>query len=157
MKNGSLNQIRLKVFWGALLWALFCSVHAYSQEINVSGTVTDELSAPMFGANVLVKGTNKGVVTDFDGNFSLLANVGDVLVISYTGYTGKEVSVTSDAPINVQLEPDSQQLEEVVVIGYGSRKKADVTGGAVSTVKENYIEQQASQDATRACKVVLRV
>lgn len=149
MKNGSLNQIRLKVFWGVLLWALFCSMHAYSQEINVSGTVTDELNVPMFGANVLIKGTAKGVVTDFDGNFSLLANVSDVLVISYTGYTVKEVTVNNDSPITVQLEIDSQELEEVVIIGYGSRKKADVTG-AVSTVKENYIEQQASQDATRA-------
>lgn len=149
MKECLFKQLTKHKHWLLFGLMLTCASIGFAQDSNVSGTITDELNQPMFGANVLVKGTTNGVVTDFDGNFSLAAKTGDVLAISYTGYTTKEVTVESGTTINVQLQPDSQLLDEVVVIGYGSRKKADVTG-AVSTVKTAYIEQQASSDATRA-------
>ncbi|WP_246560485.1 SusC/RagA family TonB-linked outer membrane protein [Zobellia russellii] len=149
MKECLFKQLTKRKHWLLFGLMLTCVSMGYAQDSNVSGTITDELNQPMFGANVLVKGTTNGVVTDFDGNFTLAAKSGDVLVISYTGYTTKEVTAETGVSINVQLQPDSQLLDEVVVIGYGSRKKADVTG-AVSTVKTAYIEQQASADATRA-------
>jgi len=136
-------------FWLSFGLIFGMALQIWAQEINLGGTVVDELDQPMFGANVLVKGTTNGVVTDFDGNFTIAVNSGEIIVVSYTGYTSQEIAVSNNTAITIKLEPDSQLLEEVVVIGYGSRKKADVTG-AVSTVKENYIEQQASQDATRA-------
>ncbi|PKA99714.1 TonB-linked SusC/RagA family outer membrane protein [Flavobacteriaceae bacterium MAR_2009_75] len=149
MKKRDFKKILSKVFLGIFSWMVLGSFQMYSQELSITGTVMDEMNTPMFGANVLIKGTNKGVVADFDGNFSLLADVGDVLVITYTGYTGKEVAVANDSPLNVQLEPDSQQLEEVVVIGYGTRRKGSLTS-AVATVDNNYLDQQPVSNVSKA-------
>jgi iron complex outermembrane receptor protein len=101
---------------------------------NVSGTVLDENGQPLPGANIIEKGTTNGTQTDFDGNFSLeVADSNAVLVISYIGYTTLEVPAGSGT-VNVQMTLDSAKLDEVVLVGYGSVRKKDLTG-AVSTVK----------------------
>ncbi|WP_236980984.1 SusC/RagA family TonB-linked outer membrane protein [Membranihabitans maritimus] len=97
--------------------------------INVSGTITDQSGEPLIGVNVLVKGTDKGTATDFDGKFSL-EDVDEeaVLVISYIGYQTQEFVLKGRSNINITLTEDSQTLEEVVVVGYGTSQKKDLTG-----------------------------
>ena len=97
----------------------------YAQKQNVSGTVVDETGEPVIGASVVQKGTTNGSITDFDGNFRISAETGSTLVVSYLGYTSQEVKATDN--MHIQLQPDSKQLEEVVVVGYGVQKKSVVT------------------------------
>ncbi len=92
---------------------------------------------PVIGANIMVKGTTNGTITDFDGNFELNANVGDVLVVSYMGYKPQEVKALA-SPMRITLIPDNVMLEEVVAIGYGTMKKSDLTG-AVTSVKADQL------------------
>ncbi|GAA4238271.1 TonB-dependent receptor [Postechiella marina] len=95
----------------------------------ITGTVTEQsTSIPLPGVNVVIKGTIKGTATDFDGNYNIEANSGDVIVFSYIGYQSQEVTFTGQSKLNVQLIEDASQLDEVVVIGYGSVKKEDLTG-----------------------------
>lgn len=105
-----------------LLMGLVC-LFAFAQGQNVTGTVKDPAGEPLIGVSVQVKGAKTGAITDFDGNFKL-ANVpaGSVLVFSYIGYLSQEIPVEKgkNAPLNVVLREDAQNLEEVVVIGYGS-------------------------------------
>ncbi|GAA4826346.1 TonB-dependent receptor [Algivirga pacifica] len=111
----------------------------WAQEKAVSGTVLDETGSPLPGVSVIVKGTTKGVATDFDGNFQLLLNEGeDVLTISYIGYTSQEVVVGNQSNLAISLAPDADQLEEVVVIGYGSVKKDDLTGSVQSVTASDF-------------------
>lgn len=116
---------------------LFLSLTGISQDlIDVSGTVSDN-NVPIPGVTVLQKGTSNGVVTDFDGNYSIQNVPSDgVLVFSYVGYTPQEVSVSDRTEINVQLKTDVSSLDEVVVVGYGSMKRSDVTGSVVSVSEE---------------------
>ncbi len=108
-------------------------------QTTVTGTVNDLENIPLPGATVLEKGTSKGVTTDFDGNFSIdLANGQAVLEVSYLGYSPKEVSVDGRATLTVQLEEDATQLEDVVVVGYGTQKKSDVTGSIASVNSEDF-------------------
>ena len=108
------------------------SVQETQQAKKITGTVTDAMG-PVIGASVVVKGTSNGVATDFDGNFSLNANPGQTLVITYIGYTTKEVKITaSQAVYNITLEEDKQLLDEVVVVGYGTMKKSDLSGSSSS-------------------------
>lgn len=109
------------------------------QTQQVTGTVLDTDNVPLPGANVLVKGTNTGTLTDFDGNFSIEASQGDVLVISYVGYNTQEIPVVADSNFNINLTEDTNALEEVVVVGYGTQKKSVVTG-AISSVKAEDLE-----------------
>lgn len=102
--------------------------------MNVSGRVTDTAGEPVIGASVLVKGRSTGVATDIDGKFTVKAMTGDELAISSIGYQPVTVKVTSGAPLTVVLEEQSQLMDEVVVIGYGTQRKGDVTS-AVATVK----------------------
>ncbi|MEO9475772.1 MAG: TonB-dependent receptor [Cyclobacteriaceae bacterium] len=111
------------------------------QQAEVSGQVTDESGEGLPGATVLVKGTTNGTVTDIDGNFRLSITDPDnaVLAVSFVGYTSQDVSVAGQTLINVSLQPDFTSLAEVVVIGYGSVEKRDLTG-AVSSVKSEEIK-----------------
>jgi len=103
-------------------------------QFQVSGTITDTNGAPLPGANILEKGTTNGVQTDFDGNFSIeLFDENATLVVSYIGFGEKEVAVNGQTTINVQLEESAQGLDEVVVVGYGTLSKKDLTG-AVATI-----------------------
>ena len=105
----------------------------------ISGTVTDETGVPLPGATVIVKGTTTGTTTDIDGRFVVDANADDViLVVSYVGYFPKEVSVNGQSSVVVQLDPDVSQLNEVVVVGYGTQRRSDVTGSIASVNSENF-------------------
>ena len=105
---------------------------------NVSGVVTDEFGQPLPGSTVQVKGTTNGTTSDFDGNFVINAEATDVLIISYLGYSTQEVEVNGRATINVELKEDATQLDDVVVVGYGTQKRSDVTGSISSVKSENF-------------------
>ena len=121
--------------WAATLLMSLCCLMAFAQGKSVTGQVTDPNGEPLIGVSVQVKGTKTGAITDFDGNFRL-ANVseGSTLVFSYIGYLTEEIRVGGGSePLKITLREDAQSLEEVVVIGYGSVKKKDITG-SVATV-----------------------
>ena len=125
-----------KSFLVAMLTLLTCSTVVYAQnDITVKGTVSDPTSEPLIGATVVVKGlTGVGTVTDIDGNYELkVPSEQSVLVISYVGMASKEVTVGRQRTINVTLEDDTQQVEEVVVVGFGQQKKASVVGAITQT------------------------
>ena len=120
--------------------ALFFIAYSSAQNVNVSGNVQDDIGIPIAGANVIVKGASKGAVTDFDGNFVINdVKVGDILVFSFIGYLTQEVAVASNNKLSIKLLPDVAQLNEVVVIGYGTQTKKEITG-AVSVVGAETIE-----------------
>lgn len=104
---------------------------AAEQTKKVTGTVTDA-EGPIIGATVRVKGSTVGAVTDIDGNFSIDVPAGATLEISYVGYVTREVKVGNQSVINVVLTQDAESLEEVVVVGYGTMKKSDLSGASVS-------------------------
>ncbi|MEY8020056.1 SusC/RagA family TonB-linked outer membrane protein [Muriicola sp. SD30] len=99
---------------------------------TVTGTVTDDLGAPLPGANVVVKGTTNGTQTDFDGNYTITANANDVLVFSYIGFARQEVPINGQSRIDVQMAEDASQLSEVVVTGYSTQTRGDITGSVAS-------------------------
>lgn len=113
---------------------LFLSVNTFAQQIVVKGIVKDTTGEPIIGANVIVKGTTNGTITDFDGNFLLNANKGDIIIISFIGYRSQEAQAA--ASMNIILKDDTELLDEVVVIGYGSVKKDDLNGSVVAIKAE---------------------
>ena len=117
----------------AVLVAGFSSLsYAQNGRFNIKGVVVDEQGEPLIGASVFVKGTTEGVVTDVDGAFALSVQEGATLTASYIGYLSKDVEVGNRDNLTITLEPDSKTLEEVVVIGYGTVKKKDLTGSVAS-------------------------
>lgn len=140
-------MVKLKI----LLLAFFIgfSINSWSQKNQVSGVVTDQKKLSVPGVNVVVKGSKNGVSTDFDGKYQINANVGDVIVFSYTGFHKLEIPYKGEATLNVSLTEENEQLKEVVVIGYGRVKRADVTG-SVSSIKAEQIEQSNKVDAISA-------
>lgn len=115
---------------------------ANNQQYQVSGTITDENGQPLTGASVLEKGTMTGAQTDFDGNFSLnVSSKNATLIFSYVGFLTQEISLNGQANLNVTLKEDIASLGEVVIVGYGSVKKSDLTG-AVGTMKAEEIAKQ---------------
>ena len=110
------------------------SVNTFAQQIVVKGIVKDTTGEPIIGANVIVKGTTNGTITDFDGNFLLNANKGDIIIISFIGYRSQEAQAA--ASMNIILKDDTELLDEVVVIGYGSVKKDDLSGSVVAIKAE---------------------
>ncbi|GAL63516.1 SusC outer membrane protein [Algibacter lectus] len=146
------NKTRLS--WGnklllALIVALSCLITAQAQQITVSGIVkSSDDNMPIPGVAIIISGTAKGAVTDFDGIYNIQANLKDVLVFRYLGMTTKNVVVAS-AKMDVIMDSDSEDLEEIVVIGYGAVKKKEVTG-AVAQVKSEDIEQFVTSDVAGA-------
>ena len=126
-----------------LIAGIFLSIDAFAQQITVKGIVKDTTGEPVIGANVVVKGTTNGTVTDIDGNFSIEADPKSVLNISYIGYLSKEIVVGNQKTINVVLLEDTKTLDEVVVIGYGTQKKADLTG-SVANVSTDDLNTQSN-------------
>lgn len=142
---GMLSMFKLAGF--VLLLLSVCNVNA--QSITITGTVTgqaDGMSLPM--ANVLVKGTSNGVSTDLDGNYSISASANDVLVFSYVGFANKEITVGNQTVINVALSSSATELDDVVVIGYGTQKKADLTG-SVAVVNVANAKQTVTYDVAK--------
>ena len=112
-----------------------------AQTLTVTGVVmAQDEPDPIIGANVMVKGTTVGTITDFDGNFVLDAKVGDVLQVSFMGYKPFEVKVANAGPLNITLIPDNVQLQEVVAIGYGTMKKSDLTGSVASVSADQLLK-----------------
>lgn len=141
------NPLTMRIFSGLFLLFLSLSeLHARPSETPtfegdwelIKGSVKDETGAPLPGAAVLVKGTTTGTITDLDGNFSIDVSTDAVLVISYLGYTPKEVPVAGQSVLTIQLEPESSQLNEIVVVGYGTQKRSDVTGAIGSVKRESF-------------------
>lgn len=131
------KSLRLKALL-TLLVGLFLSIEAFAQQIAVKGHVKDTTGEPVIGANVLVKGTTNGTITDFDGNFMLNVPKDAILSVSFVGYKSAEVKAAST--VMVTLEDDSQVLDAVVVIGYGSVKKNDMTG-SVTAIKPDKLNK----------------
>ena len=131
-----------------MLLSVFCFV-AYAQK-TVTGTVVDATGEPMIGVSILVDGTTNGGVTDFDGNFTI-QNVPEngVLKISYVGFKDQKIPVAGKSSINVTLQEDAMGLDEIVVVGYGTMKKKDLTG-SVASVKQGDIAQVAAPNAMQA-------
>ena len=128
-----------------LMFAFGFQVHAQS----ISGTVTDENGVPLPGATVLVQGTQNGVSTDFDGNYSINASSGDTLVFSFVGYTSSSVVVGSSATVNVSLEPDNA-LEEVVVTALGVKRNIKAVGYSITQVDGDELSANKSTNAINA-------
>jgi TonB-linked SusC/RagA family outer membrane protein len=138
-----------KRFFTALLALLLIGVQAFAQSA-VSGKVTDESGEPCVGANVLIKGTTTGTMTDLDGNYSLPhVKQGSILVFSSIGYSTQEVKVGTSSVINVVLQSDNRFLDEVVVVAYGTQKKKDVTG-SITDVKSDIVAIQNTTTVSRA-------
>ncbi len=116
----------------------FCGSYAFSQESIISGTVSDDSGLPVAGASVVVKGTTTGVATDFDGNYSIAAAPSGTLVFSYIGFLTKEVAIENRTAINVVLEEDIAKLDEVVVVGYGTQKKEEITSSITRVDVEDF-------------------
>jgi TonB-linked SusC/RagA family outer membrane protein len=133
-----INKHTRSLAW--LFVMLFCmaSSSAIAQEV-VSGKVVDESGEALIGVTITVQGTNVGTATDIDGSYSIKANSNDVLEVSYVGYQPKSIPVNGQSSINVTLGIDAEVLDEIVVVGYGSVKKSDVTG-SVSSVKAEEIQ-----------------
>ena len=124
-----------------LLLFLVCNVSMYAQKTKtVSGSVCDDNNAPLIGATVMVKGTTNGTIVDVDGKYSLKVMEGDILQAVFTGFITEEVTVGKETKINFLLREDRKLLDEVVVIGYGSAKKSDLTG-SVTSVKMNDLKE----------------
>lgn len=132
-----------------LLVLLTIGVQAFAQSA-VSGKVTDEAGVPCVGANVLIKGTTTGTMTDLDGNYSLTdVRKGAILVFSSIGYTSQEVRLGSSSVVNVVLKSDADFLNEVVIVGYGTAKRKDLTG-SLTQIDNKLIASQNSSSATKA-------
>lgn len=130
-----------------LLSFLFVFLGLFAQKITVKGVVNDATGEPVIGANVIIKGTSVGTITDFDGNFTLNANAKDVLVVSFIGYKNAEVKVKPNMVIT--LRDDTQLLDDVVVIGYGAVKEKELTG-AVAQVKSEELTKINTSDLGNA-------
>ena len=117
-----------------LLLFVLCTTVVFAQQKPIKGTVVDATGEPLIGVNVSVKGTTIGIITDIDGKYALEVPTNATLVFSYIGYRTQELSVGNQTTINVTMQEDTQNIDEVVVVGYGVQKKETVTG-SVSTLK----------------------
>ncbi len=120
---------------------------------KITGTIVDDNGEPVIGANVSIKGSTVGTITDIDGNFSLDAMSGATLLISYIGYETQEITVSNQSVYNIKLSEDTQALDEVVVVGYGTQKKINLTG-AVATVTPEDIQSRPITNVTQALQGV---
>lgn len=137
--------------WMFLLLLNFSTLLAMAQgkELTITGTIIDNLNDPLPGVSIVIKGTTKGTVTDIDGRYSIQASLNDVLVFSQIGMSTKEISVKGQSPINVTLKEQITNLDEVVVIGYGTAKRKDVTT-SISTVSTKDLDQRPITSAGQA-------
>lgn len=130
---------------------------AYAQSQTITGVVKDQTGEPLIGVNVMEKGTTNGSITDVDGKYSLTVNGSKAIVtFSYIGYLSQDITVGNQKMIDVTMKEDTEELEEVVVIGYGTAKKKDLTG-AISTVKAENMEKETPVLYRTFCVQVLPV
>ncbi len=142
----------LKKFYtylSVVLMLMLSSNIVQAQDVQVSGTVLDETGMPLPGVSILLKGTTRGTTTDLDGKYSIAAPSSGVLVFSFIGYNNQEETVGNRTKIDINLVPDVSNLDEVVVIGYGTQKKSQLTG-AISSVGNKEIQELPITDARQA-------
>lgn len=120
-------------------------VQEQQQAISVTGTVVDQNGEPLMGVNVIEKGTTNGTMTDMDGRFTLSVPGNATLQISYIGYTTEEIVVNNQTKLNVTLKEDSQNLDELVVVGYGVVRKADLAGSVAVLDSKSFKDQPIVQ------------
>lgn len=131
---------KMKFFF---LIALFFGLSVSAQETLIKGTITSKSDGePILGASIVIKGTKKGTNSDFDGNYQIKVKPGEIIEISYLGFKTKGIPYLNQARIDVQLEEDTVQLEEIIVVGYGTQKKSHLTG-AISKVKGAKLQEVA--------------
>ena len=121
-----------------------------AQDRNITGTILDEEGGPLPGVNVVIKGTTIGAITDMDGNYTMSVPADAVLVTSYVGYLTQEIEVGSQSQIDVSLAPDLLDLEEVVVVGYGFKKKATLTGSVAQVKGDEVLRDKGTSSAALA-------
>tara|TARA_R110000796_G_scaffold104102_1_gene213703 strand:- start:44707 stop:47706 length:3000 start_codon:yes stop_codon:yes gene_type:complete len=131
------------IFFGLGIFTVF------AQNEAISGTVIDNSGQPIPGASIIVKGTTTGTSTDFDGNFTINASPANVLLVSYIGYAPQEISVGSQKTINITLQEDVAKLDEVVVLGYGTQKRSDISG-SVSEIAQKEIAKNPTPNLSNA-------
>ncbi|MFV5686062.1 SusC/RagA family TonB-linked outer membrane protein [Flavobacterium sp. GB2R13] len=137
-----INQILKKRYCLLLFFSLLLQKGYAQEQIKITGKITSALHGdPVPFANVLVKNTQNGAVTDFDGNFSITAKSDQTLIVSYQGYKTKEIAIKNQKTINISIEESAVALDEVVLVGYGSQQKKDLTG-AISVVKADEIQKR---------------
>ena len=144
-----MRNINFSKWLGLLLFAMIMPLCANAQNITVKGTVKDVNGEPLIGVNVLQVGTTNGIITDFDGNYQMNVPSNARLSFSFIGYRTQYVSVNGRKQINVTLEEDAKTLEEVVVVGYGTMKKSDISG-AVTTVNQEAVMRRVPQNIGQA-------
>lgn len=132
-----------------LLFVFIGPWKAFAQNIQLTGSVVDNSKEPIIGASVIEKGTTNGVITDFNGKFSLSVSSKATIVISYVGYETQEIALNGRRTVNVVLKEDTKTLDEVVVIGYGTMKKSDMTG-AISSVDVEELTKLATTNPAEA-------
>ncbi|WP_291960616.1 SusC/RagA family TonB-linked outer membrane protein [Maribacter sp.] len=133
-------NFKLKIF---MVVMLLVNIQLFAQDsYDLSGTVVDANNVPIPGANIVVANTTRGTQSDFDGNFTIKVSSGDILRFSYIGYTTETVAIVSQKTVSVTLKEDASQLDEVVVVGYGTQKKSTVTG-SISKVTNEKLDQIA--------------
>lgn len=155
LRSNSMKSLRTKAL--TILYMCFClmlvsvTVRAAvtQDEKKISGLVTDESGEPVIGANIVVKGTTIGTMSGIDGDFTLTVPSNAILSISYIGYLSQEIPVKNQTSFKIVLVEDTQNLEEVVVVGFGTQKKVNLTG-AVSTVNSEALESRPVMTATQA-------
>ena len=139
----------LKVWQSLFLLALMFPVFGFAQTIQVKGTVVDALGESVIGASVLEKGTTNGVITDLDGMFQLEVSAKGTLQISYVGFKTQEIPVNNQKSFKITLKEDNEMLDEVIVVGYGTMKKSDMTG-AISSVDTEELVKRATTNPAEA-------
>ncbi|MEC3966940.1 TonB-dependent receptor [Flagellimonas halotolerans] len=144
-----LGSNRTSILFFLLMLLNVATVTVYAQTAQITGTITDEQGVPLPGATVLVKGTTNGAQSDFDGNYSIEANIGDTLVFSYIGFTTQEVEVSNQTIIDVTLGQSTAVLDEVVVTGYGSQSRSTLTS-SVSKLDTKVLESATRSNPATA-------
>ena len=132
----------------ALLFVCLAPLSALAQTIQLTGTVTDTKGESLIGASVLEKGTSNGCITDVDGNFTLTVSPKATMVISYVGYVTQEIPLNGQKNIKIALKDDSEMLDEVVVVGYGTMEKKQVTSSVTSLSAGDMMKGVGGADIT---------
>ena len=125
------------------------ATHAFAQQQNVNGLITDQAGEPLIGATVMVKGSNIAAVSDLDGKFSIKAKTGDTLKVSYVGFKPQSIKIADMKNLTIVMQEEANTLDEMVVVGYGTMKKADLTG-AVTNVDGGKLENMRSSSVSQS-------
>ena len=141
-------NVKLNKFLTLFMMLLFVQ-YAFAQEKSITGKVTGTDGEPLLGATILVVGKSSGTSTDFEGNFSLSASVGDQLEVSYVGYATKTIKVDSRDSYPVSLDPDTNVMDEVLIVAYGTASKESLTG-SVTSINADAIAKRPISSATGA-------